>query len=215
MAAEIAPAITVETVDDYKAAVDRIHTFANRVHVDLSDGEFAPSFLIPTGQLWWPPEWRVDIHAMVAYPSQHVLALMNLKPNLIIFHAESKEDILPVINQIKQAGISAGVALLKTTVPDTIKEIIAAVDHVMIFSGDLGHYGGTASMMQLEKIRLIKKINPKVEIGWDGGVTIENAYTLTQGGVNVLNTGGAIAKAEDPAATYEAMVKEINKHGII
>ena len=46
-------------------------------------------------------------------------------------------------------------------------------------------------------------------------MSLENAYTLTQGGVNVLNTGGALANAEDPAATYEALVKEINKHGII
>ncbi len=215
MAAEIAPSITAETAEDYKASVDRIHPFAKRVHIDLSDGEFAPSFLIAAGQLWWPAEWRVDIHAMVSRPSQHVAALMNLKPNLIIFHAEVAEDIMPSINMVKQAGLSVGIALLKTTVPDTIKEIIQAVDHVMIFSGDLGHYGGTASMMQLEKVRLIKRINPKVEIGWDGGINIENAYTLTQGGVNVLNIGGALAKAEDPAATYESLVKEINKHGII
>ena len=56
----------------------------------------------------------------------------------------------------------------------------------MIFSGELGRFGGTASLMQLEKIRLIKAINPSVEIGWDGGVAVDNAYSLVQGGVNVL-----------------------------
>jgi len=39
--------------------------------------------------------------------------------------------------------------------------------------------------------------------------------TLTQGGVDVLNTGGAIAKATDPALAYATLVKEINKHGVI
>lgn len=38
--------------------------------------------------------------------------------------------------------------------------------------------------MQLEKIRLIKAINPSVEIGWDGGVAVDNAYSLVQGGVD-------------------------------
>jgi ribulose-phosphate 3-epimerase len=70
-------------------------------------------------------------------------------------------------------------------------------------------------MMQLEKIRLIRKIKPNVEVGWDGGVNTENAYTLTQGGVDVLNVGGAIANSQNPAETYNQLVKEINKHGVI
>ena len=85
----------------------------------------------------------------------------------------------------------------------------------MIFSGELGSYGGTASLMQLEKIRLIKTINSSVEIGWDGGVTLDNAFSLAQGGVNVLNVGGTIAQSVDPAATYRTLVSEINKQGVI
>lgn len=211
----IAPCITVTTVDDYRLSVERIQGFAQRVHVDLSDGEFAPTFLLPAAQLYWPANWQVDIHAMLARPSQQVAQLIALKPHLIVLHAEASEDILPLLNQIKQANILAGVALLKTTVPAIVAPLIQAADHVMIFSGELGKYGGTASLMQLEKIRLVKAINPNVEIGWDGGVSVENAYTLTQGGVDVLNTGGAISQAENPAATYDALVKETQKRGII
>jgi ribulose-phosphate 3-epimerase len=69
--------------------------------------------------------------------------------------------------------------------------------------------------MQLEKVRLIKAINPKVEIGWDGGINIDNAFTLTQGGVDVLNVGGALANADDPSKVYSSMIKEINKQGVI
>jgi ribulose-phosphate 3-epimerase len=211
----IAPSITVETAEQFQASLERIQPFAQRVHIDISDGEFAPVFLLPIGQLSWPPQWQVDIHAMVARPDDVMQALIAKKPNLIIFHAEITGDRIAIINQIKQAGIRAGVALLRATVPADIADVIRAVDHVMIFSGDLGKYGGTASLMQLEKVRLIKAINPNVEIGWDGGVTLENAYTLTQGGVDVLNTGSALANTDNPAGTYEALVKEINKHGVI
>lgn len=211
----IAPCITVETADQYKGIVDKIHPFAQRVHIDVSDGEFAPSFLLPEVQLWWPKEWQVDIHAMVARPSEHVAQLIALKPSLIIFHVETGENILTLLASVKQAGIKAGIALLRPTVPSTVAEAIKIADHVMIFSGELGKYGGSASLMQLEKVRLIKAINPNVEIGWDGGVSIENAYTLTQGGVEVLNTGSAIANADDPNSTYQLLVKEINKHGVI
>jgi len=211
----IAPCITVETADQYKTIADKIHPFAARVHIDISDGEFAPTFLLGEAQLWWPKEWQVDIHAMVARPSEHIAKLIALKPSLIIFHVETKEDTVALINQVKAAGIKAGIALLRPTVPSTVAAAIKIADHVMIFSGELGKYGGAASLMQLEKVRLVKAINPAVEIGWDGGVSIENAYTLTQGGVDVLNTGAAIANAPDPAAVFQALGKEISKHGVI
>ncbi len=212
---QIVPTIMAETVDQLRAESARISQFARRVHIDLSDGEFAPTFLLNANQLFWPEGWEVDIHAMVARPSEHLGKLLQLKPNLVVLHAEAQEDITPHLEALKQAGIKAGVALLKTTVPLTVKNLILAADHVMIFSGDLGKRGGVASMMQLEKVRLVKQIKPDVEIGWDGGVNVENAYTLTQGGVDVLNVGGAIAEATSPIEVYNNLVKEINKHGVI
>lgn len=213
--AVIAPTILCENEDDYRTTIERLHPFAKRVHIDLTDGEFAPTFTVGVNQLWWPQEWEVDIHAMVARPSQYVDALIQLQPKSIIFHAEASEDLTPIINKIKQAGIHAGVALLKKTVPSSAQAYIENADHVMVFSGDLGHYGGEASMMQLEKVRLIRKIKGDVEIGWDGGANVENAFTLTQGGVDVINAGGAINKADDPAGVYNQMVAEINKHSVI
>jgi ribulose-phosphate 3-epimerase len=211
----IAPTITVETPEQYKGAIERLQPFAQRVHIDISDGEFAPTFLLDEKQIYWPKEWIVDIHAMVARPTEHLPALIALKPNLIVFHAETGVNLAPILEEIKKNGIKAGIALQRPTVPLTVSGAIKSADHVLVFSGDLGHYGGTASLMQLEKVRLIKAINPAVEIGWDGGVSVENAYTLTQGGVDVLNTGSAIAESTDPALAYATLVKEINKHGVI
>jgi len=211
----IAPAILAETPDDYKAQVERVHTFTERVHIDICDGEFAPTFTIGAAQVWWPQDWTVDIHAMVARPSEHLETLISLKPHMIIFHAETSEDIVPILEHVKKFEIKAGLALLRSTVPASVQPAIQAADHVMIFSGELGKYGGTASLMQLEKVRLIKNIKPDVEIGWDGGVNVENAYSLAQGGVDVLNVGATIANSQDPQTVYATLVNEINKHGII
>ena len=215
MTSVISPTILAETTDDYKIQVERLHEFAERVHIDITDGEFAPSFTVGAAQIWWPENWIVDIHAMVARPADHVETLVSLKPNMILFHAEADADIPALMQYIKKFDIKAGIALQRSTVPETIAPMIEAADHVMIFSGDLGHFGGSASLMQLEKVRLIKNINNAVEIGWDGGVTIDNAYSLTQGGINVLNVGSAIQAAADPKAAYATLVQEINKHGVI
>ena len=52
----IAPSITVETEDQYKASIERIQPFADRVHIDISDGQFAPVFMLVVDKLWWPKE---------------------------------------------------------------------------------------------------------------------------------------------------------------
>lgn len=212
----IAPTLTAENAEQYKQQVDKLQPFAQRVHIDLSDGEFAPVFLVPENELWWPEGWEIDVHAMVARPVEHLQTLVQLKPSLVIFHAEADPEQLPsVMATLKQYNIKSGIALLRPTVPESVANLIRQADHVMVFTGDLGHQGGTANLMQLEKVRLIKQINPEAEIGWDGGVNVDNAYTLTQGGVSVLNVGSAIQKATNAEVTYKQLVDEINKQGVL
>ena len=211
----IVPTVLAETPEDYKASLEKVHTFATRIHVDITDGNFAPSKTVAVNQIWWPQEWQTDIHAMVNDPTQYVDQLLALKPHLIIFHAEVKIDLLPVLQKIKAAGVKAGISLLRRTVPADVAPLIEAADHVMVFSGELGKYGGTASLMQLEKVRLIKNINAGVEIGWDGGVAVENAFSLAQGGVDVMYVGSAIQKADDPHTAYDILVKEVNRQGTL
>jgi ribulose-phosphate 3-epimerase len=210
----IVPTVLSPTPEEYKSSLEKVHTFVERIHVDFS-GSFAPNQTIAINQIWWPQNWQTDIHAMVADPTPVVDLLVAMKPHLIIFHAEAKTDLLPVLQKVKAVGIKAGVALMRSTVPSDVAGLIEVADHVMIFSGDLGKYGGTASMMQLEKIRLVKNINNGVEIGWDGGVSAENAFSLAQGGVDVLYTGKAIHEASDAKAAYDTLVKEVNKQGAV
>ncbi len=211
----IVPAILAETTEFYKAQIDKVQPFTKRIHIDISDGEFAPTFTVASTELWWPEGWEVDIHAMVQRPEEYLATLIQLKPSMVVLHAEADGNIASAMQMLKQYGIKAGLALLRPTVPDEVSELINLADHVMIFTGDLGKYGGTASLMQLEKVPLVKRINPSVEIGWDGGVNADNAYTLTQGGVNILNVGGFIQHASDPAKAYNDLVVEISKQGVL
>ena len=72
MSAVIAPTVLAETTDQFKQSMEKIHQLADRVHIDISDGEFAPTFTINATEAWWPEGWHADIHAMVARPSEYV-----------------------------------------------------------------------------------------------------------------------------------------------
>lgn len=210
----ISPTVLAENTDVYKQQMEMVTTFAPRVQVDITDGMFAQSFTVGADDLWWPEELQVDVHAMVQRPEDYLVQLIRLKPHMVIFHAEAEGDMPSILATLKQYNIKAGIALQRPTVPSNKEAEIREADHVMIFSGNLGSFGGQASLMQLEKVRLIKQINPDAEIGWDGGVTIDNAYGIKQGGVDVLNVGSAIHSSQDPNTTYETLVTEINKKGL-
>ena len=212
----IAPAILANNPDEYKAQVEAIFPFAERVHIDVTDGNFAPNLTLPETQIWWPQEWKVDIHMMVARPSEHIDTIIQLNPNMVIFHAEVEEDLVPIFERLKnETMIKPGLALLRSTVPETVAPAIKAAEHILIFSGNLGEMGGRASMMQLEKIRLIKQINNNVEIGWDGGANLSNIFNLAQSGIDVINVGSAIMNSQNPEQSYKQIETEINRKGAI
>ena len=212
----ITPAILATNPEEYKEQVEKIFPFAERVHIDVTDGEFAPNLTLPETQIWWPQEWKVDIHMMVARPSEHIDAIIQLNPNMVVFHSEVEEDLVPIFERLKnETMIKPGLALFRSTVPEIVAPAIKAAEHILIFSGNLGEMGGVANMMQLEKIRLIKAINSNVEIGWDGGANLSNVFNLTQSGVDVVNVGAAIMQAQDPEQAYHQMETEINRKGAI
>lgn len=44
-----------------------------------------------------------------------------------------------------------------------------------------------------------------IEIGWDGGINEENVGKIVSAGVSVLNVGGYIQRAKNPAGAYATL----------
>lgn len=207
----VVPALLASTKEELIALQARVQPFAKRVHVDIMDGQFAPNPGIGVQDVTIPEGMEVDVHLMYQDPSSLFNELVALKPSRVIIHAEAQGELLQLMQALQKAGIATGVSLMRSTVPSDVAGLIGIADHALIFSGNLGQYGGTANMLQIEKVRLIRAINPEVEIGWDGGANVSNAYTLALGGVDVVNVGGALAQATDPAEVYRRLDFEVHR----
>ncbi len=201
----ICPTITATSKALYRNQMNDVAQFAKRIHVDLADGVFAPTKLVDPKDAWWPVGITADVHLMYEASRPFLKDLIALEPHMIILHAESVGNFYELAKTIRSAGIKVGVALLESTPVSKIRQAIDDIDHVLIFSGDLGYFGGHANLSLLQKVTEIKRYNASVEIGWDGGINESNIHKLVLGGVDVLNVGGAIHLSKNPMKAYNKL----------
>ena len=205
----ICPTVLAPTIEEYEQQMETVASFADRIQIDLGDGDFTTK-TISVEELWWPSGLVADIHLMYKRPSQQLEQLVRYRPHLVIVHAEASDDIEKVFEYLHSHSIKTGIALLQETTVDSVSSLIKKVDHVLIFSGSLGSFGGKADLSLLKKITAIRALNPAVEIGWDGGASQENVLRLVQGGVDVINVGGAIQKANHPENAYRDLERRLH-----
>lgn len=205
----VCPTITASDFETYQEQMHRLVCFAVRIHIDIADATLTPNSLLPIDQVWWPGGVRADIHIMNRFPLEHIEAMVALGPQMVILHAEAEGNFNTFARVMHRHGIEVGVALLQETSVEVIVPALPVIDHVLIFSGTLGSFGGTADLKLLEKVKELKRLKPQVEIGWDGGINDGNVRQLVKGGVEVLNVGGFIQKADDPEAAYATLVEKL------
>ncbi len=200
--AVIVPTVTTDDSHLYREQVERVVRFSPRIHIDLADGILSPNKLMGVTRAWLPEGVVVDVHLMFKFPTPVLIELMAMKPSMVIIHAEARASIRAVSELLKTQDICCGVAILQETQVEKISDDLKYIDHVLVFSGTLGSFGGQVDLNLLEKVKQLKAIKPELEIGWDGGINALNATDLVEGGVDVLNVGGFIQKSADPAAAY-------------
>lgn len=211
MAATIAPAVTASEAEEYRKQIERVANVAVRLHIDVSDGILTPNKLIDIDQVWWPGGVRADLHVMYQRPFDHIQLMIDLQPQMVIVHAEADGDFVSFAKRLHQHGIEVGVALQPETPVAILKPALQHIDHVLIFSGKLGYFGGKADLTLLSKVSELRALKPQLEIGWDGGVNDQNAKALADGGIDVLNSGGFIQKSDDVHTAYDRLCAVVAK----
>lgn len=203
--AMVVPTVLATTPDEYTAMIEKARSLSRRVHVDICDGKFADATTVGLAQVHVPNDIVLDLHLMLENPTAQLETALSLHPSLIIFHAESASDVAGCMKHTRELGVKAGIALLPQTSVEATTTLIEAADHVLIFTGTLGHNGGKFQADQLDKAAEIRKLQPDIEISVDGGVSDANASEVASHGVNVLYVGGFLQQAPDPTAAYTAI----------
>ena len=186
---------------------------AKYIHLDVMDGAFVPSnsFGMPViEKLRGCTDAIFDVHMMVEEPGRYIQDMKKVGADLICVHQEACVHLDRTINQIKEAGCKAAVALNPATPVETLSCILDQVDMFLIMSVNPGFGGQKFIPYAVEKIKKLRKMlddaGLKTDIQVDGGVTTENVRMLIEAGANVFVAGSAVFK-NDAAANTKAFLE--------
>ena len=188
---------------DFTRLGEQVHEIeeagAPYLHLDVMDGAFVPSisFGMPVlKSLRKVTNMTFDVHMMVEEPGRYVEDIKKAGADIITVHAEACTHLDRVVNQIKEAGCKAGVALNPATPVSVLECILGQVDMVLIMTVNPG-YGGQSYIAKMDdKIKELRAIiNEKgldIDIEVDGGISAKNVAHVKECGANVFVAGSAV-----------------------
>ena len=209
---KVAPSMLSADFLHLEKDVRMVNEHADLFHLDVMDGVFVPniSFGFPIveaiAKLATKP---LDVHLMIVEPEKYVERFAKAGADMISFHLNATSDPAAVLEQIRNAGVQAGLVINPDLPVESLFPYLDKCDFVMLMSVFAGFGGQKFIDDTYERVRVLKseidRLGLTLPIEVDGGISAVNSKALAEIGAEILVAGSAVFKAEDPAAVIAQM----------
>jgi ribulose-phosphate 3-epimerase len=176
---------------------------ADWIHIDVMDGHFVPNLsfgAVVAAAVRKATRLPLDVHLMVEHPERYLDTFAEAGASYLTVHQEACPHLHRTLQQIRELGAKAGVALNPATPVESLREVAPGLDLVLVMSVNPG-FGGQAfiegSEGKVARMReLLAAAGSQALIEVDGGVSPENARLLVEAGADVLVAGSSVFRSE-------------------
>lgn len=186
---------------------------ARCLHLDVMDGIFVPNItygMTIVSAVRRLSHLPLDVHMMTARPGDFVDAMADAGADILTIHTEAVDDAAPLLEQIRSAGLWAGLALNPDTPLSAVTSSLPHCDVVLVMSVAPGFGAQEFDSTALEKLRTLKQtVDERVILEVDGGINAATIADCAKAGAQMFVAGSAIFR--DASATYEQHILELTK----
>ena len=212
VAASLLSADFAHLADEVKHVTD---AGIDRIHIEVDDGVFSPEITVGAPvvkSLRKATSAILEAHLMTVNPERKIESFAKAGADIIIFHVEATNQAEAVLQQIKNAGSKAGVAINPATPIVMLEELLPIADVVLVMTANPGSAGQRLIESTLKKIKklheIIRSENYDCYLEADGGINIETAASVREAGANILVAGTAIYDSTDVLASLSRLTGE-------
>ena len=172
---------------------------ADYIHIDVMDGRFVPNLTMGPAVVRSIRRWTdipFDVHMMVEAPERFVRDFVEAGGSIITVHAEACTHLHRVVQQIRESGARAGVAINPATPLSAVEAVLPDLDQLLVMTVNPG-FGGQAFIAtmvdKIERARaMLDKGGPAVDLEVDGGINVDTAAAAVKAGATLLVAGSAL-----------------------
>jgi ribulose-phosphate 3-epimerase len=149
------------------------------------------------------PYWRevtYEFDLMIDNPADVISDYIQIGASGLIIHYSSTDDLFSLLEDIQDAQMDAGVALVPQNFAENIdiSSIARVADFIQLMGNDdIGKHGVSLDPNIYEYVRDIRDIDETIDIAIDIGVNHTTAPELTAAGATTLVSGSSIFGAPD------------------
>jgi ribulose-phosphate 3-epimerase len=186
------------------------------IHLDVMDGHFVPN--ISFGPLIVEAvrnmtELPVDVHLMIEHPERYIDTFVAAGADVVSIHAEATPHPHRAIQQIKNHGVDAGIALNPATSLIAVDELLPIVDLALVMSVNPGYGGQSFIPETLDKLRRLQRLleardatHVRVEV--DGGVKADTIRDVYDAGAELFVCGSSVFSDKESVSQAVQRLRE-------
>jgi ribulose-phosphate 3-epimerase len=207
----LCPSILNANFDQLPNEIAKVARVSDLLHLDVMDNKFVPNFTFSfehAREIIEGSQLPVDVHLMIANADKEALPYLDTSAVSITVHFEACEDPLSLLTEIRKRGKRAAIAIKPGTGIDEIKDLLPAVDMILVMTVEPGFGGQKFIGEMMPKVEAARKWLDEGGFGdtWlqvDGGINLETISTASKAGADTFVAGSVVFNSPDPAGVIE------------